>query len=85
MDRLSVEAVPESRPRVTEDRRDAYEVCAFVGEVGQAVLFEAPGEEVSLVEIRGMTFRAVLLLVGCAACWSNLFFKSFTLGFWPLP
>ena len=93
VDRLVVG--PTSGARVTEDRNEAYDVWAFVGEEGQAtplvvVVVVVPvvvseAEEVSLVCVRGIAFRTpVLLLVGWVACWSNLFFRSFTLGLWPL-
>ena len=82
VDRLEVGG-PTSDARVTEDRKEAYDVWAFVGEEGQPTPLVVP-EEVSLVDVRGMAFRTPVLLVGWVACWSNLFFRSFTLGFSPL-
>lgn len=84
VDRLDEEAAPGSWSRVTEDRRAAYDVDAFAGEERPPVAFGTPEVDDSL-DVRERAFRAVGLLVDCAACWSNLCFRSFTLGFWPLP
>lgn len=71
--------VPDSMSRVTEDRNVAYDGWPFVGEEPLTVRYLGD-EDVSLIGMRGVVvvLREVELL-DCAAFWSNLFFKSFTL------
>lgn len=73
--------VPDSKSRVTDDRNAVYEGWPFVGEEPLTLRYLAD-DGVSLTGMRGAGLRTVGLL-GCAAFWSNLFFKSFTLGFCP--